>query len=92
MNMLLGAESVITSDTGIGLGLIVTVLTIGTPMLVMAVLLRRDVAEMKKNGYTTAQASEHALRLAIANPTMRVPDPRDPRVLICVHDEAVTRS
>lgn len=41
----------------------------------------RDVQDLKKregDNYTISQASEDALREAIANPGHRVPDPRSP--------------
>jgi len=40
--------------------------------------LQRDVA----GSYTLAAASEQALRMAIENPGLRVPDPRDPSKII----------
>jgi hypothetical protein len=40
-------------------------------------------SEAKESGvYTLAAASEQALRMAIENPGMRVPDPRDPQRII----------
>lgn len=44
--------------------------------------IRRDLRDLKRNGYTKAEACEHALRLKIANPALRVPDPRNPTRLI----------
>ena len=49
--------------------------------------IRRDLRELKRNGYTMAAACEHALRLKIANPILRVPDPRHPERLIGCDDE-----
>jgi len=37
--------------------------------------------------YSLAAASEQALRLAIENPGLRVPDPRDPNTIIAVNDK-----
>lgn len=37
--------------------------------------------------YSLTKASEQALRTAIENPTLRVPDPRDPRTIIQVRRE-----
>lgn len=38
--------------------------------------------------YTLAAASEQALRMAIENPGMRVPDPRDPQQVLVVESAA----
>lgn len=39
---------------------------------------------VKEDRYTLTMASEKALRTAIENPGMRVPDPRDPSKIIVV--------
>lgn len=44
--------------------------------------IRRDLRDLKKNGYTMAAACEHALRMKVANPDLRIPDPRHPDRLI----------
>lgn len=44
----------------------------------------RGIKEDMASAYTQAAASEHALRLAIENPGMRVPDPRNHDRIICV--------
>lgn len=44
----------------------------------------RDVKAIQDDKYTLSSASEYALRLAIANPGMKVPDPRVPDRVICV--------
>ena len=43
--------------------------------------------DLEKDQFGMSQMSELALRQAIANPTMRVPDPRNPKQLIQVFDE-----
>lgn len=40
--------------------------------------------DLKAGSYTVAAAAEHALRTAMLNPGMRLPDPRDPRAVLCV--------
>jgi len=40
------------------------------------------IAELNKSQYTLAAASEQALRFAIENSGLRVPDPRDPSQVI----------
>lgn len=44
--------------------------------------IRKDLRDLKKNSYTMAAACEHSLRLKIANPSLRIPDPRHPDRLI----------
>lgn len=41
--------------------------------------------DVKNSSYTMTRASEQALRTAIENPQLRVPDPRDPARLIVVY-------
>ena len=45
-----------------------------------------QVAQMKSDQYTVSQAAEQALRTAIENPGMRVPDPRNPGSIITVRN------
>lgn len=40
--------------------------------------------KMEKENYTRAEAAEQALRIALVNPGMTVPDPRDPNEYITV--------
>lgn len=48
----------------------------------------RRLSEQENNTLTIPMAAEHALRMAIANPGMKVPDPRDPNILIEVKPNA----
>lgn len=70
-------------------------ITIGAAIAIMSTLfggsykmlsemsaLRRDITALQSNSYTPAMAAEQALRMAIENPGMRVPDPRDPNKII----------
>lgn len=54
--------------------------------------LERDMRELEesatKDRYTLTAASEKALRTALENPGMRVPDPRDPSKIIVVNTTA----
>lgn len=44
--------------------------------------LKREIQEMRDGSVTVAKAAELALRMALENPSLRVPDPRSPdRVL-----------
>jgi hypothetical protein len=42
----------------------------------------KSIGEELGNSFTLDKASEQALRMAIENPGMRVPDPRDPAKII----------
>lgn len=44
--------------------------------------------EALEDRYTLTAASERALRTAIENPGMRVPDPRDPNTIIVVRQKS----
>jgi hypothetical protein len=44
-----------------------------------------EIDDLKADHFGKALMSEWALRTAIANPGMEVPDPRDPNRLIVVH-------
>lgn len=44
-----------------------------------------EVAQVRLNSYALAAAAEQALRFAIENPGIRVPDPRDPTRVIVVN-------
>ncbi|MEM9019953.1 MAG: hypothetical protein AAGC44_05260 [Planctomycetota bacterium] len=70
----------IDKDSRISLGLM---LTLTVPMLWIAVKVHKIEAKQAQ-AYTITQASEDALREAIANPGHKVPDPRDPGQLIVV--------
>lgn len=43
-----------------------------------------DIGNVKADRFTMTAASEHALRTAIENPGLRVPDPRDPSKVFVV--------
>lgn len=49
--------------------------------------LKTRLEDLEKDQFGMSQAAELALRQAIANPDMRVPDPRKPNELIQVFDE-----
>lgn len=42
---------------------------------------------LERDNYTKPEAEAHALRLAMNNPGLRVPDPRQPHTLITPHME-----
>lgn len=46
--------------------------------------------DLEKDRYPMSIASENALRLAILNPGMSIPDPRDPNRIIVVNHVRVT--
>lgn len=46
--------------------------------------IQNQVDVLTEDNYTLTQASEQAFRTAVANPGMRIPDPRDPDRIIVV--------
>lgn len=52
--------------------------------------IRRDIAELKADSLTIPRACELALRMAVENPGVRVPDPRDPSKVIVVRPGSVS--
>lgn len=81
---MLTLATIITADSLISVGLLITL--IGCTAIIVRTVsnIKRDIAELKDHQYTITAACEHALRLAIANPKMNVPDPRNPSELISV--------
>lgn len=53
---------------------------------------RLDVAKLQSEQYTLPAASEQAARMAIENPGLAVPDPRDPTRVLRVDITRATRS
>jgi len=57
--------------------------------------LEREIGGLKgqmSETWTVSKAAETALRLAVANPDLQVPDPRDPtRMLVVAHHEPKPR-
>jgi len=77
----------ITKETTISIGLLLVILA---PVSWIAVKVSKIEAQ-QAGAYSLTQASEDALREAIANPGHKVPDPRQPGMLIVVetHTQAV---
>ena len=78
----------LTKETKVSLGLafvIVATVFTSTMWLTRKIdMMEYRLSALEKEQYTLAEAAEAALRLAIANPRLRVPDPRNPEVLIRV--------
>lgn len=86
----------VSSDTGVAVGLVITLITVAVvcttwiskrlnkiDQAFTALGGRLEAIEQRElDNYTLAQAEVHALRTAIANPSMKVPDPRDPSRII----------
>ena len=90
--MMMLAE-VVTEDTGVSIGLIVTIATIVSSVIfsIVSILwsirarLGRLVSDFKRledEQWTIMQQCEYQLRLKIENPAFRVPDPRDPSKML----------
>lgn len=93
--------NVLTSDTGIAMGLVGSVIVsavictwwisnriskIDSAFVTLGKRLEA-IEQRELDNYTMTQAEVHALRTAIANPHMRVPDPRDPSRIIVTTPE-----
>ena len=76
----------ISQESGITIGLAVVI--VGCAVWIVTRLGKIDsrLANLEESNYTKAEAEAHALRLAIENPDMNVPDPRNPGELIRRHD------
>lgn len=89
---MLAAEAILGGFTlGNLLSLITILLTIVTSVAGAVWYLSRRLSafearltDVEKDRYTVSAACEHALRLAIENPGLRVPDPRKPGEVIQV--------
>lgn len=82
----------ITRETKVALGLILTVIGVGfaSTWKVSAAVAKVEqrLAEVETDRYTLSAASEQALRTAMENPGLRVPDPRNPGQVFVVRDAA----
>lgn len=72
----------VTQDTKVTIGtavlVLVSLLTVGWRLNTEFSKLRTDLTAVQNDSYSKAAAAEQALRLAMENPGLRVPDPRDP--------------
>ena len=64
---------------------------IDTRMAIMESRLVELAAALENDRYTLTQAAERALRSAIENPGLRVPDPRDPSSIITVNSHTTSK-
>jgi hypothetical protein len=82
------AEASVSNTTKIALGIVVTIVTTAVAVTwkisSVANAIRSDIQNLQADHYGLSAASEQALRMAIENPTLRVPDPRDPSRIITV--------
>jgi len=94
-------QNMITKNTRITLGAVASIVVLGAGVLwqgfrmltnqeVTNANVAAELKDIKEKTWTIASASEHALRTAMENPGLRVPDPRDPSKVFEVH--AVTKS
>jgi hypothetical protein len=86
----------VTSDTGVAIGVVVSLVgaAVGCTWWLGKRLNKiesnfislgsrlEQIEKRELDNYTLAQAEVHALRFAIANPSVSVPDPRDPSKII----------
>lgn len=74
----------ITQETGVGIGLVVSIVGGAVWFGVLLTKINARLRKLEGDIYTKSEAAEHALRLAIANPGHRVPDPRNPDTFLPV--------
>lgn len=76
----------VTESTGVSIGLVLTVVVTGLSCTIWIVKtmgkLTQRIERLEADHYTRSEAAEAALRMAIANPGMSVPDPRNPGQII----------
>lgn len=76
------ASSTVTQDTGIAIGVVGVLVTsmVGCTVWITTRISTIDsrLAKLEEDHYTKAEAEAHALRLALENPGLTVPDPRNP--------------
>ena len=82
-------DMTISDNTKIKAGVVIAAIAACCTLAVTLFGLRSDVDEIKANRWTLAQQCEHALRTAIFNPGMKVPDPRSPGQSILVGEAKV---
>lgn len=84
MNLL--AESqvnhAISTETGLTVGLVVTIVCCTVWLSTKLSKIDSRLSKLEEDHYTKAEAAESSLRLAIENPSINVPDPRNPGKLI----------
>lgn len=80
--MILAGTEQIAPDTGIAIGLvgsgIVTVILCTWWMATKLNKIDSRLQDIERDHFTKSEAEAHALRMAIENPSIRVPDPRNP--------------
>lgn len=85
----------ISDTTGIALGVVGSMIatTCGATWIIARIIMqiRTELHELKQDHFGLAVASEQALRMAIENPGMRVPDPRSPSRVIVVENKKELR-
>ena len=84
----------ITQDTKVTIGTAggLLVAVVGGALYLKGELssLRNDLTTIQKDQYTMSMAVEQAFRMAVANPGMKVPDPRSPGNIIEVQRARIT--
>lgn len=83
----------LSADNKVTIGTALTVIGVCVSCAVWGVsklnVIESRLAAVEGGKYNLTTASEQALRLAIENPGMRVPDPRDPAVIIEVRARSI---
>lgn len=72
----------ISQESGITIGLAVVVVGCAVWIVTRLGKIEARLRTLEDEHYTKAEAEAHALRLALENPHMNVPDPRNPGKLL----------
>lgn len=77
-------DMALSENSKIKLGLVIVVIATCCTLAATLAGLRSDIENIKSSQWTIAQQCETALRTAILNPGLMVPDPRSPGGIIVV--------
>lgn len=82
MNHLTVLADNISQESGVTIGLAVIVVSCAVWIVTRISKIDSRLKTLEDEHYTKAEAEAHALRLALENPQMNVPDPRNPGQLL----------
>lgn len=78
----------ISQESGITIGLAVVVVSCAVWIVNRLSRIDARLSTLEEDHYTKAEAAENALRMALENPGLNVPDPRNPGQLLRPRIEA----
>ena len=78
----------ISQESGVTIGLAVVVISCAVWIVTRISKIDTRLKTLEDEHYTKAEAEAHALRMALENPHMNVPDPRNPGKLLRPRQES----